>query len=269
MTHKSICECGKPTTVMSETEYAQYISDYGNDCPLTCDWCSIETLRLAGWEPEDFAKYTPDLARLEQRRLANELFKFKRVYRRISKAKATIHHDINRFSREIRVNTGNPFFEHMKGVLTERIDRRKDLLTECPAKGIQDIIFGLMELFDRYGTATAHDYATILSTSHVHVEKALAEDGVKGLMHLVVHHVEDGANVGDSISDGCILHECSTAVIIREMMSNKALRESANKILDDICIEATGRPLARYYLEAGPNGETVAKRAPPKLAVVK
>lgn len=266
--HNFLCDCGKPTKAISETEYEQYLAEYGDECPLTCNECAIETLRLSGWEPGDFAKYTPDLAKLEQRRLANEIFKFKRLYRRAINAKASIHHEINRLSREIKINEGNPFFGHMKRNLAKRIEHNKDLLAKYPTKGIQNIIFGLVELFDQYGNATPHEYAVILSTSHVHVEKALTEDGIEGLIHLVVHHVEDGANIGDSISDGCILHESLTGVMIREIMNNKTLRESTDKVLDGMFIEATGRPLPMYTATTQPNGEPLLKRIPPRLSVV-
>lgn len=70
--HRQECECGNPAPPMSDAEYNEYINEYGEDCPVMCEECSIDVLEMAGWTPDMFAKHTPDLARYKQEKLAKQ-----------------------------------------------------------------------------------------------------------------------------------------------------------------------------------------------------
>ncbi|WP_148262037.1 hypothetical protein [Methylomonas methanica] len=253
---------------MTDAEYSEYLKAYGDDCH--CNECAIETLEDAGWLPADFAQYAPDLASCKQKKIVSVLFRLKHAYRKLNKVERLLRQNIRHAEREIKLNKDNPFFQHRGELLIERISFYSNWLESCkPAKiSYQNRIFELIQVFDEYGKATPHEYAAILSTSHVHVEKALAMDDVTGLMHLIIYHVEDGANAGDFVSTGCVLHEAVSEVMIREIMQNKELRESAHGFLNDWFVESTGRPLTIYTVTTQPNGEPLLKRVPPRLAVV-
>lgn len=269
--HHFTCECGKPSLSMAEDEYHRYIAEYGHDCPPQCDECATITLEMAGWLPEDFAEHTPDLAKYAQKKLASRIFRFKRFYRKFTKREQSIRQAISQSKRKIKINEHNPFFKHKKESLIRDIERQSEQLSTYKShlKEIQDVLFMLIEMFDKYGKATPHEYAAILSTSHIHIEKALQNEDVNGLMALISYHVEDGANTGEFTQNDCVLHDATTEFIIRQIMSNDELRESTNKIAMDMFVEAMGRPLPMYTITTLPNGERVARQIPPKLKSVK
>lgn len=265
-----VCECGNQAPSMSDAEYAEYVKTYGHDLHVPCVNCSIEALEDFGWTPADFVEHAPYLAKIKQRLTANALIRLKRTYRKLLKNIARTRAESRRAERQIRLNEGNPFFKHKSDLLAQSIDENKHMLDEYMSTRHKTIgvIFSLIKFFDEYGAATAHEYAAILSTSHVHVERAIETEGAKGLMELIVHHIENGANVGDFISDDCVLHEAVTEIIIAEIMHNKELRKAALDKVMEMSVEATGHPLPMYQFTALPNGEQVMKRVPPNLSVV-
>lgn len=260
------CECGNPVKPMSDADHDAYMAEYG-DTPLACDECSVLSLEMAGWTPETFAKFTPNLAKVKQKKIAIEIIKLKRAYRALREAERSARREIRRAERAIKRNESDPFFKHRKNLLVQSIDKYAELIEVCRS-GTQSALALAMRLindFDALGKAETHEYAAILSTSHVHVERSLGESN--GLMEMILDHVEDGANVGDFISSSCVLHEIVMESAIQEIMRNRDLRAAALDKVSELFVKEMGRPLPMYALAASPDGEQVLMRVPPKLSI--
>ncbi|MBL1265722.1 hypothetical protein JJL52_18835 [Methylomicrobium sp. RS1] len=209
---------------------------------------------------------TPHMTQLQ---IAKFILRFKRVYRKNLKFNRKWRDEVRHHRRQIKLTADNPFFKHRHSVWQNRIGQLQDALKENQANQnqIQDILVNLIRQFDEAGPASVHVYGAMLSTHHIHVQRALA-DGAENLMELIVYKVEDGASTADCVSQDAVLHHAVTKAVIRAMQHNKELQYFADNLLQEMVQESLGHPLRQYQIVELPNGQTVAKPMPPQLRVV-
>jgi hypothetical protein len=207
---------------------------------------------------------------MTQQQIATNILKLKRAYTIALRTERRLHDEIRRHRRQIKLTQSNPFFKHRHTLWQSRIGECEALLAEIQPwmHQTQELLVEGIGIFDSFGEAPVHVYAALLSTHHVHVERAFAK-GAENLMGLIIYHTEDGASTADWISDDAVLHQAVTEVVIREMCRNSALKRVADNLLQEMAQESLGRPLRQYQIVELPNGKTVAKPVPPKLTVVK
>jgi hypothetical protein len=213
---------------------------------------------------------TVTITPMTQKQIAAGILTLKRAYTIALRTERRLHDEIRRHRRQIKLTRDNPFFKHRHTIWQSHIDEFEALLSKNrPWMHLaQEIFVQWIRQFDECGPAPIHVYAALLSTHHVHVERAWAK-GAKNLMGLIIYHTEDGASTADCISDDAVLHHAVTEVVIREMCRNSELQRTADNLLQEMAQDSLGRPLRQYQLTEFPNGQTVAKPVPPKLTVVK
>lgn len=203
-------------------------------------------------------------------RKATSILTLKRAYTIALSTERILHNEIRRRKRQIKLTQGNPFFRHRHTIWQSHIDEFEALLEESQSwmHQAQELLVACIRMFDEYGPAPIHVYAALLSTHHVHVERAQA-DGAKSLMDLIfAYKVEDGASTADWVSDNAVLHDAVTEVTIREMCRNSELKRTADNLIQEMAQESLGRPLRQYQIIELLNGKTVAKPITPQLMVV-
>jgi hypothetical protein len=207
---------------------------------------------------------------MTQLQIASLILRFKRIYRKNIQFENKLREEIRHHRRQIKLTADNPFFKHRHAVWRDRIDQLEDALKENQVNQHQEqeALVNLIQLFDEAGPAPIHLYAAVLGIHHVHVERALAE-GDKSLMDLIfVSKVEDAHTKADVVSDEAVLHHAVTEVTIREILRNKALKMTADNLIQKMAQDSLGRPLQPYQFTELPNGQTVLKPMPPQLTVV-
>jgi hypothetical protein len=210
---------------------------------------------------------TPPMTQLQ---IAKLILGFKLAYRKHLNLEDKLRKEIRHHRRQIKLTADNPFFKRRHAVWQDRIDQLEDALkrNEAYQHQVQDILVNLIQQFDEAGPAPIHVYAAVLSVHHCHVERALV-DGDKSLMALIfVSKVEDAHTKADVVSDDAVLHHAVTEVTIREILCNKALKKTADNLIQQMAQDSLGRPLQPYQFTELPNGQTVLKPMPPQLTVV-
>jgi hypothetical protein len=213
---------------------------------------------------------TNTTAPMTQLQIASFILRFKRIYRKNIQFENKLREEIRHHRRQIKLTAGNPFFKHSHSVWQDRIDQLKDALKDNQVNQHQEqeALVNLIQLFDEAGPAPIHVYAAVLSIHHCHVERAWAE-GDKSLMDLIfISKLEVAHTKADVVSDDAVLHHAVTEVTIREILRNKALKKTADNLIQKMAQNSLGRPLQKYQQVELPNGQTVLKSMPPKLTVV-
>jgi hypothetical protein len=209
--------------------------------------------------------------RKAQKLLMDAIIDLKISYRKFRSNERSVDDEIKYLKRSIKKNEKDPFYAHRIKQWSNKINQLEvwhDEFREHKHR-CQEMLIDMVRAIDEIGVLSVHEYAALLSTSHIHVRRLIDSGDAKNLMDLIVYHAEDSANKSDWISDDCILAHCLRWVTFRAIQSNKKLREEASNMLHQWFIESTGRPLAMYQSTTFPNGEQVMTRVPPKLNIVK
>jgi hypothetical protein len=207
---------------------------------------------------------------MNHREVAQAIIRLKRIARRSSRERQTAYDEIRKLQRKIKLNQSNPFGRHQCELWQSRIDRLQDALgnDEPNIHKTQELLMQLIKAFDELGPAPVTVLACILSTSHVHVERAIA-NGRNGLIELVVYDLENGANKSDVVNEHGVLRDACTGIMIRTIMKNKWLEDVAFDTIQEMAQQTLGRPLQSYQVIELPNGEITAKPMPLTLKLVK
>lgn len=206
---------------------------------------------------------------ISQKQIATVILQRKRSYRHFCRMEQNARDEIRILRRQIKLTLNSPFYTHRRSLWQAHVELLEGIISgNRPLKHeIQEALFDWIRAFDQTGPAPVSVYAALLSTHHIHVERAFAE-GAKNLMELIIYKVEDGASTADWISKDAVLHDAVTAVTIREICRNSELKRTADNLIQQMAQDNLGRPLRQYQIVRLPNGQTVAKPMPPTLTVV-
>lgn len=205
----------------------------------------------------------------KQKQIAKSLLNVKFVYKNTLCKERSVRREIRQYKRKIAQTPYHPFLKHSHSFWQERID-----FLEGWVSGLQPLmhetqeqIVELIHAFDACGQASIHEYAALLSTSQVHVQRAM-NGGAKNLMKMVIRQTENGANKSNCInSEVCVLHDAVTEVLIRAVEDNEHMRETAENMLQKMPLKTTGRPLSQYQIATAPNGKRVVKTISSNLTI--
>jgi hypothetical protein len=205
----------------------------------------------------------------EQREILTEILICKHTYRKFKDKVSKIKSEIWSLDRQITKTKGNKFYRHRHTLWQKEIKQKKEEMRPYKhlKEELQDQIFDLIEMFDDCGPASINEYAVILSTSDIHIERLLGKEA-KNLMELIIYHAEDAAYKSDWITDNAVLLECVNWRMMRAIMNDKKFAENAFNKLQELMVDSTGHPLKMYHEVTLPDGSVDFKPAPPDLRIV-